>query len=284
MIYVSSAGLKNQPAWKTCFDLFNHGINNIELSGGCHDPDQLINLKKFKNKINFQIHNYFPPPAEPFVFNLASLSPDIIKKSLDHVETALQFSIELDCQRYSFHAGFLLDPQVSELGRSIKKRELYDRNEATKIFLENINIIADKASKMGISLLIENNVLSSNNFAEFKCNPLLMTEAEECIKIMNNSPSNVNLLLDLAHLNVSSKTIGFDKEVFINKCSKYIDAYHLSDNNEFEDNNNPISKNSWFWRHLKKNVNYFSLEIYGLNAKELNEQFKMAKIIIEKND
>ena len=121
MIYVSSAGIKNQPAWKTCVDLYNHGINNIELSGGCYDADQLTNLKKFKNKINFQIHNYFPPPAEPFVFNLASLSPDIIKRSLDHVETALQFSLELDCQRYSFHAGFLIDPQVSELGRSIKK-------------------------------------------------------------------------------------------------------------------------------------------------------------------
>ena len=34
----------------------------------------------------------------------------------------------------------------------------------------------------------------------------------------------------------------------------------------------------------KKNVNYFSLEIYGLNAKELNEQFKMAKVIIEKDN
>ena len=59
--------IKNQPAWKTCVDLYNHGINNIELSGGCYDADQLTNLKKFKNKINFQIHNYFPPPAEPFV-------------------------------------------------------------------------------------------------------------------------------------------------------------------------------------------------------------------------
>jgi len=284
MIYVSSAGIKNQPAWKTCVDLFNHGINNIELSGGCYDPDQLINLKKLKNKINFQVHNYFPPPAESFVFNLASLSPDISKKSLDHVETALQFSIELGCQRYSFHAGFLLDPQVSELGRSIKNRELYDRDEASKIFMDNVNIIADKASKMGISLLIENNVLSSKNFAEFKCNPLLMTEAEECITIMNNSPSNVNLLLDLAHLNVSSKTIGFDKEVFLTKCSKYIGAYHLSDNNELEDSNNSISKKSWFWKHLKNSIDYFSLEIYGLNAIELNEQFKLAKTIIEKNN
>ena len=109
----------------------------------------------------------------------------------------------------------------------------------------------------------------------------LMTEAEECIKIMNNSPSNVNLLLDLAHLNVSSKTIGFDKEVFINKCSKYIDAYHLMTIMNLKIAITPYQK-IMVWRHLKKNVNYFSLEIYGLNAKELNEQFKMAKLLLKK--
>ena len=70
MIYISSAGIKDQPAWKTSIDLFNHGINNVELSGGKYDEGQLSNLKKLKNKINFQLHNYFPPPLKPFVFNI----------------------------------------------------------------------------------------------------------------------------------------------------------------------------------------------------------------------
>ena len=35
---------------------------NIELSGGQHDPDIFQKLISYKNKINFMLHNYFPPP------------------------------------------------------------------------------------------------------------------------------------------------------------------------------------------------------------------------------
>ena len=284
MIYVSSAGVKNQPAWKTSIDLYNNGINNVELSGGSYDQDQLINLKKLKNKINFQLHNYFPPPIKPFIFNLASLSPDIAKKSLEHVETALQFSVELNCPRYSFHAGFLIDPQLSELGSLIKKRKTYDRHESLNFFLEHINYLAERAAKLGVSLLIENNVLSLKNFNEFKCNPFLMVDAEECHDIMVNTSSNINLLIDFGHLNVSSKTMSFDKELFLKKCNDYIHAYHLSDNNGIGDYNNPVSKKSWFWKYLKHNLNYYSLEIYGLRAEELNKQLTLAKSLIESDN
>ena len=284
MIYISSAGIKDQPAWKTSIDLFNHGINNVELSGGKYDEDQLSNLKKLKNKINFQLHNYFPPPLKPFVFNLASLSPDIVKNSLEHVEIALQFSVELDCPRYSFHAGFLIDPKLSEIGSQIKNSKIYNRDEATKIFLENINFLSDRASKLGVSLFIENNVISLNNFKEFKCNPFLMVESEECLNIMDKTPSNINLLIDFGHLNVSSKTMNFDKAVFLDKCSDHIHAYHLSENKGIQDENDPISVNSWFWNYIKLNLSYYSLEIYGSKTTELKKQFTLAKQIIENNN
>lgn len=283
MIYVSSAVKNHQPAWQTSIDFFNHGIENVELSGGLYDENQLTNLKKLKDKINFQLHNYFPPPMQPFVLNLASLSADIVKKSLDHIEKALQFSIELNCPRYSFHGGFLIDPQISELGSKVKNREIYDRNEAIKIFLENINLLADRASILGVSLFIENNVLSQNNFIEFNGNPFLMVDANECYDIMIETPSNVNLLLDLAHLNVSSKTLKFDRNYFFRKCNDYIHAYHLSDNDGLHDNNKPVSNKSWFWKYLKYDLNYYSLEIYSKDIDELKKQFTLAKSIIEDN-
>lgn len=281
MIYVSSAVIKDQPAWKTSIELFNHGIKNIELSGGKYDEDQLINLKKLKSKINFQLHNYFPPPLEPFVFNLASLSPDVVNRSLQHVETALQFSVELDCPRFSFHAGYLIDPQISEIGSNIKNRKIYDRKEAIKIFIENINFISNRASKLGVSLLIENNVISFKNYKEFKCNPFLMVETDECLYVMDKTPSNINLLIDVAHLNVSSKTMGFDKKLFVQNCYDHIQAYHLSDNKGTKDDNEPISIKSWFWDYIKHGLDYYSLEIYGLKITELKKQFNLAKQIIE---
>ena len=63
--------VKNQPAWKSSKFLLEEGIDNIELSGGSYDEDQLKKLKELKKYQSFKVHNYFPPPKEPF-FNLAS--------------------------------------------------------------------------------------------------------------------------------------------------------------------------------------------------------------------
>ena len=50
--------------------LINNNINSIELSGGEYEDFQCEKLKSFRNlnkKISLQVHNYFPPPKEPFV-------------------------------------------------------------------------------------------------------------------------------------------------------------------------------------------------------------------------
>jgi sugar phosphate isomerase/epimerase len=284
MIYISTAGIKNQAAWKTSTDMLNSGICNIELSGGSFDEDQLKYLKQLKNQINFQIHNYFPPPKNPFVFNLASLSPDIAQRSLDHVETAMQFSLELNCPRYGFHGGFLFEPEIAELGKVISSRTLYNRHEAKSLFIERVNFLSDRASSLGISLLIENNVLSSRNFNEFNCNPFLMVDAEECLEIMNQTPSNVNLLVDVAHLKVSSKSLKFDPELLFKICNKWILAYHLSDNDGTQDNNETICEKSWFWPYLKLQLDYYSLEVYSLTYDQLVEQLSLTNNFFEKNN
>ena len=53
----------------------------------------------------------------------------------------------------------------------------------------------------GIQILIENNVISKI-ILRFKDNPFLMADADECMK-MENTSSNVNLLIDVGHLKVS---------------------------------------------------------------------------------
>ena len=284
MIYISTAGTKNQAAWKSSLQMLEHGIKNVELSGGLFDEDQFSHLKRLKNQINFQLHNYFPPPKKPFVFNLASLSPEVAQRSLDHVETAMQYSLELNCSRYGFHAGFLFEPEISELGKQITNRALYNRYEAKSIFLERVNLLAERASNLGISLLIENNVLSLSNFQEFNCNPFLMVDAEECLDVMNQTPPNVSILLDVAHLKVSSKSLQFDPILFFKICHEWISAYHLSDNDGLRDCNDPISKKSWFWPYLNCDLSYYSLEVYGLSVSQLYEQHNMANILINENN
>ena len=63
------------------------------------------------------------------------------------------------------------------------------------------------------------------------------------------------------------------------KLNKYIKGYHLSDNNGLTDSNDSFSSKSWFFQYLKKNLNYYTIEVYNKSFKELKKQ----KRIIEDN-
>ena len=137
-IYISTGGFSELSADKTSEQLIAMGISSIELSGGKFSKDILENLDKLKKKANFQIHNYFPPPSIPFVLNLASQDKEVSKLSLNHVDRALDCCAKLHAKYYSFHAGFLCDLKISEIGRQIKKRKLYNRKKSIELFLERI--------------------------------------------------------------------------------------------------------------------------------------------------
>ena len=144
MIYVSTGGFKDQPAWVTSKLFKENNILNIELSGGIFCENQLTELKKIKNDLNFQIHNYFPPPKDQFILNLASTNEHIVKRSFELIESSLIFCEELNCTNYSFHAGFLLDPKLSDLGNDIKSRSIIQKDKALDLFLERVNKISKK--------------------------------------------------------------------------------------------------------------------------------------------
>ena len=283
MIYISTGGERLPTAHQTSCKYIKHGFTNIELSGGSYDqyaPSNLLNLAK--NGINLQVHNYFPPPRYPFVLNLASMNEDISTLTFNHILKSLQLSTELGMPRYSFHAGFLLDPKPEELGRRIGNRVQFPRVDALNLFIERVNKLASYAATIGADLLIENNVLSHNNNITFPANPFLMTSSEECVFVMENTLKNVNLLIDVAHLKVSSQSEGFNPIDFLNTCRPWTKAYHLSDNNGKVDSNKPFSKNSWFWPHLLRNLDYYSLEVYNIDMLEMNNQYTLASSLLSR--
>lgn len=285
MIYISTGGFKSQSASDTVKLLAENGFLSIELSGGVYENNQLKKLKDLQTEygISFRVHNYFPPPLKSFVFNLASLNKDIARISIQHVKNAIDYSTELGSDVYSFHAGFLLDPGVSELGETISSRQLYDRTEAMKVFIERVNNLSKYALSKNVSLLIENNVVSSSNYKQFSGDPLLMTSKSECVYVMENTPDNVNLLVDVAHLKVSSQSLGLDATLLLTKCKKWIKAYHLSDNNGMEDENKAFDSDSWFWPHITKGLNYYSLEVYTSSLNVLHKQSELAETKVLKS-
>ena len=283
MIYISTGGFSNETAYKTACDFINANIFACELSGGTFDKNIENSLVKLKSKCNIQLHNYFPPPEKPFVMNLASGDTDIVKKTFNHIKRSIDLSSKLGTNIYSFHAGYLLDPKVDELGRRVQKQSLFDRADGLKRFIENVNSLATYAKKMDTTLLIENNVLSHNNYKHFGTNPFLMVEEKECEYVMQNTLKNVFLLVDVAHLKVSSTSLGFNKENFLETVSPWIRAYHLSDNDGLSDSNKPVTKDSWFWPYIKKNLDYYSLEVYGNSPLELVEQLRLTESQIKIN-
>ena len=271
-IYVSTGGFRERSADAVAADLLRAGVNSVELSGGTHTPTLLDDLQALVPDLHFQIHNYFPPPADPFVLNLGSLDTVIGERSVAHVEQALRWCAVLSADRYSFHAGFLLDPKVDELGKRIPSRHLFDRDECIDAFVSRVTRLATIAEEAGISLMIENNVLSAKNALEFSDNPLLMCDPGECHRIMAMLPASVKQLIDVAHLKVSANSLGFDPTRMFDVCHEKIVAYHLSDNDGLEDSNKPFRDDAWFWPHLKSDVGYYSVEVYGCTPEYLLQQ------------
>ncbi len=276
-IFVSSAALKNNSIAKVSKKFENAGIKNIEFSGGLYEEDVLKKLKKLQKKQNILIHNYFPRPKKDFVLNLATANKFILKKTEAFIKKSILLCSKLNIKYYSFHAGFLIDPKIRMLGKKIKKTSIQNRDESLKRFILRTNKLARFAKKHNVELLIENNVLSKKNYLVFKNNPLLMTSYQEMIKIMKNTPNNVNLLIDVGHLKVSAKTLKFNMKNTLSKVNKWVKGYHLSENNGLEDSNNFLKSKSWFLKILKTNVDFISLEIYSTNLKRIKAQVNFLK-------
>lgn len=277
MIFASTGTHPNSTAYVQSLEYYKFGIKNIELSGGVFDENLLSQLSQLTKDIQFQCHNYFPPPKMPFVFNLASPNQTIASMSIKHAFTAIDTAKNLGASLYSFHSGFLFDPEINELGEILFSRNLFDHEDSILRFIDRVNQIDEYANSQGVKLLIENNVLSIENLKKFQSNPLLMSNNVDSFQIMNNTSENVTLLMDVAHLIVSSNSLRYSAIDFLNESDSWISAYHLSDNNGLADTNNPITKDSWFWPYLKKNVDYFSLEIKGISTPELLDQIKLTK-------
>lgn len=276
-IALSTGLVRDATATDTAQALFLAGCRAIELSGGLPSPTIGDDVRALAERADVRLHNYFPPPAEPFVLNLASEDDEIAERSVRHVQGALDLCADIGSPYYSVHAGFLIDPVVGQLGAKISTQRIADRVAATARFLRRVEQLATRAARDGITLMLENNVLSAANHETFGENPLLMVEPEELVEVMERTPENVGVLLDVAHLKVSARTLGFDAIAMFDAAGPWIRGYHLSDNDGTADTNDPIRADSWFWAHIDPTVGYWSIEVKGLSAEDYVGQVGIAE-------
>jgi sugar phosphate isomerase/epimerase len=268
MIYVSSSCVKTSLIKDSIDKLHQYGFQNIEFSGGTRPYDEMeSDILNFKNKydLNYLCHNYFPPPQESFVLNLASLNKDIYQRSFNHVKQALELSARIGADKFAVHAGFLIDIPLNEVGESVSNKQLFDKDKAKAQFFEAVKQLKVLADKHHIKLYIENNVVSSQNFKNFgDINPFFVCSQQDAEEFVE-SVSGVQILIDLAHLKVSCKTLGLNFEEEAAYFLNTTDYVHLSDNDGLSDSNKEILEDSDVYEVLRK-VNLknktFTLEVY----------------------
>ena len=277
MIYLSTGGFNSLSGAEVAARFVENKITNIELSGGRAQENQQEKLTDLSSSCRFQVHNYYPPPQNSFVLNLASFDEKIASLSIEHIHRAIDLSQKLGSKFYCFHAGFLLDPQVNELGKQFTKVELNSREYARELFTNRVNQVSKFAKSKDIMILLENNVISSENIKRFRTNPFLMTDYNETIEIMNSTDDNVGLLIDVAHLKVSSQSEGFCKNKYLDSTREYTFAYHFSDNDGKSDTNDVVESDSWFWPFVRKDLSYYTVEVYHQDYQVLTQQIELTE-------
>ena len=282
MIYISSSCVKHDKIKDSVQDLVNNGFQNIELSGGTEYYDgfenELLELKE-KYNLNYICHNYFPPPKEHFVLNLASLDDKVYNKTIEYLKKSILLSKKLGSKKFAFHAGFFIDIKVSEIGKKITKVNLFDKEESIKRFCLGFEELRETATDL--ELYIENNVFSSTNSNTYNNdNIFMLTNWEEYISLKEKV--DFNLLLDVAHLKVSSNTLNLNFSTELNKLMNEADYIHISDNDALHDLNYKLSMDSDLVNLLKKqdlkDKNY-TLEIYD-NMDNIKKTYNILEDII----
>jgi sugar phosphate isomerase/epimerase len=286
MIYVSSSSVRNNKISDSIEELTSNGFFNIELSGGTNLYENierdLLDLQQ-KYGLNYLCHNYFPPPIDHFVLNLASLNDDVFTKSFSHIEESIRLSKILGAPNFAFHAGFFIHVEPKEIGKKISKSLLFDKTKSIQRFIDSYQKLQDYAGDL--KLYIENNVYSSSNFTSFSGEDIFMlTNLEDYDEL--KSKVDFNFLLDVAHLKVSCKTLDLDFLPQLNNLYNLTDYIHVSDNDNLHDNNDPISLESEFIDTFKNETNNkktYTLEVYS-SIDKIRESYDLLEKTIGSTD
>jgi sugar phosphate isomerase/epimerase len=246
-VYVSTTSFRERDLRSIFAACTVHGIDAVELSAvDGYEPSLLDSRDRPRSLL---VHNYFPPPADPFVLNLASQDSAILERSRAHCRSAIDLSATVGGPVFAAHAGFAADIAPETLGRPDLQRVLSFDASDERIYatlVESAQELARYADEHGVRFLVENHVLSASA-GDAGRRLLPMTTSEELVRLAGDiDVPGFGLLVDVGHLKVSATTLGFDPNAFLDALAPWIAAFHLSDNDGTVDAHNPFGDDAWF--------------------------------------
>ena len=282
-IFVSTGAFRTNDLHAILDTCLQEEIHGLELSS----PDVALSEKLLSElekhattkRLSFLVHNYFPPPRKPFVLNLASNDEDTLEASREHCKRAVTLSEKLRAPFYSVHAGFCFHADPEDLGKEQTKLPRIPMEEAEEIFVGSLKLLSHYAARCGVDIAIENNVLAPFNLINSRNELFLGLCSDELLRIIDKvNADNLYCLLDVAHLKVSAKALGFDPVQFIREVAPFVKAVHLSDNDGFEDSNETVTRESWFWRPLLEYLppsTVYVLEVFNSPLEAIVDQLDL---------
>lgn len=284
MLYVSSSCLNEVKPCRignVIKKLAESDIRHIELSGGTEYYETIEqDLQELGRRygLTYACHAYFPPPRDPFVVNLASCNEEIYRRSTDHYRSCISLLKRIGCRTLSVHAGFLTEIGTEEIGKRLRGAVVYGEEEACERFCSAYRQIDSLCEKAGITLYLENNVLSEENYRAFGGrNLFMMTDYESIMRMKEHL--TFRLLLDLGHLHVSCHTLGLDYREECRKLKEHVEWLHISDNDGKRDAHRPLREESGIvkvWKELYDREMPVTLETVG-DIKEILQSAALAE-------
>ncbi len=284
-IWLSSGAFESSGIDTVLQDARQRSVDHVELSSGtAYSRDLLGQIRDAAGPIRFLVHNYFPPPEEPFVLNIAARDDTGRRQTSALCHTAIALAAELGAPFYSVHAGFAAALKPELLGRPAAQAAALtaadiDRDAAYAAMVETTRQLADFAAGHGVALLIENNVISPLYLEKMPLNPLLLTRPEDIEPFFTDvGRDNVGLLLDVGHAKVSSTAEGFRPEAFVEAAAPYLGGWHLSDNDGREDSNRSFDGDAWFMPLLGQVPEAeVVIEVYRMDAETMARQYAVVE-------
>ncbi len=287
MLYISSLCSKKNKIGNAVCQLAELGFKNIELTGGTifynNFESDLISLQK-EYKLDYLIHNYFPPPKKDFVINIASRKFDIKKRTIALVKEALRFARKFGKNLYTMHPGF-----ISELLPELKDKFFIKDGRTINLkedFYKAVESLSEEVIPINFRIGVENlGLKTANDKFSFLCGS---DDVEQFLIYFRNN-ERVGLLLDLGHLNVASQILRFDRDLFLDRIvdnyGKKIFAFHLSENNGHIDSHRVLPVDSWQIKYLMKYRKIFSnvpivFEWHDAASKQTYEHFKIIEDVL----
>ena len=284
-IYVSTTFAKdNSKLSDVISECLDGGINNIEL-GSNHCYEKNYNYLR-QLPLNYLIHNYFPIPKDSFVLNIASFNSFIRERSIKHVCKAIDFCDSIGGMLYTFHPGFLTDPEGSNITQNNydfiwndNELDISNYDKALNLMYSSLDKIVEYATKKRIKIAIE------TEGSITKKDHLLMQRPEEYLQFINRyKNSDISINLNIGHLNLASRAFNFSPFEFVDLIKNYIVAMELSHNDGLQDQHLPLKKDGWYWDIILDSSFKNTFKILEFRNTSINDILSNIKIYKEKLD